>query len=278
MPSSDLYKKAKQLLYQEYEQAYEIVKGSPYHKMFADEKIKHSLQVSGAGNGILAHEPYFESKSSDFVEMARVAVLLHDIYRFREIVGMYQNKSGIDHSIKGAEFLADTKDFNNILITMPVKHHGHMIEALYEDQVFQNLDEQTKDAVKHIAFAVRDADKIANWCLLCHEWDNMREVWLPFADDYSVKQGQISSNLWNGFMQMTLLPGRFKTTNADMALSVICWLFDINYTYSIKYCKDLKLFDKWLILLQNLHVDSTQISTIYDVMKQYVDQKFNIKI
>ena len=38
------------ILYQEYENCVNNVKSSPFHKLMADEKIKHSMQVIGAGN------------------------------------------------------------------------------------------------------------------------------------------------------------------------------------------------------------------------------------
>ncbi|MBR2299785.1 MAG: hypothetical protein IJ870_04340 [Alphaproteobacteria bacterium] len=86
-----LYEKAINLLYREFEENFKVVSGSDYHEAYMREKIRHSMQVGGAGNGILAHEPYFQGKEEWFVETARVAILLHDIYRFRGFaVGLKQ--------------------------------------------------------------------------------------------------------------------------------------------------------------------------------------------
>ena len=278
MKNYPLWQKAKELLQAQYYEAYQIVKDSSYHKAFVGEKIKHSLQVSGAGNGILAHEPYFQDKPEEFIDIARTAIVLHDIYRFKEVVGWFKNNEKIDHGIKGAEFLQKIKDFNDIRITLPIKHHGHMIEELYNDPTFQNLDEKTKQEIKHIAFAVRDADKIANWQLLAKDWDNMREVWLPEPNAFSDSQGKINQDLWQFFLRCEVSPNNLRSTNADAAISIMCWLFDINYDYSIFYCQKLKLFDAWRTILEKLKVDNTQIDIAFEVMRRFTAQKFKVQI
>ncbi len=273
-----LYEKALKLLYKEYEDVFEIVKSSSYHRAFAHEKIKHSMQVLGAGNGILKHEKYFQNKPSDFVETARVAILLHDVYRFKEILGWFENNTKIDHGEKGAEFLSQTDDFSNVLITMPIKHHGHMIEKMYEDEVYQKLDDKTKDEVKHIAFAVRDADKIANWNLLKNEWEKMKEVWLPYPNDHSQAQAEINQELFGWLMRSEVAPNNLRRSNADVAVSIICWLFDINYGYSIDYCKKLHLFENWCVILSKFGVETQKIDEIFCVMKDYVFKTFGVVI
>ena len=97
-----------------------------------------------------------------------------------------------------------------------------MIEALYDDAVYQNLDEKTKDEVKHIIFAVRDADKIANWNLLKNEWEKFESIWLANPDDFSLAQAKISRWLWKYFIRQEVSPNRFRKTNADTMISVIC--------------------------------------------------------
>ena len=59
-----------------YVRNFEIVKNSHYHKSFANEKIRHSLQVAGVGNGILRNEEYFKDKSYEFIEISKTAILL----------------------------------------------------------------------------------------------------------------------------------------------------------------------------------------------------------
>lgn len=50
---------ARKILLDEYYGNREIVAVSPHYAAYADEKYRHSLQVLGAGNFIIRHEPWF---------------------------------------------------------------------------------------------------------------------------------------------------------------------------------------------------------------------------
>lgn len=276
-----LYQKAKELLYEEYHKNFEIVKESPYHRRYVDEKIRHSLQVSGAGNGILKHESYFQNRSEEFIDIAKTAILLHDIFRFNEVRILFETGNRIDHGAMGAEFLKQFPEFNNVLITLPIKHHGHMIEALYEDEEYQSItDDKLKQDVLHIAFAVRDADKIANWQIVTHEFDFVKKVWLPFPEDNSEEQGMLPPESWAYFSKQEVVPhGVVKTqTNAGEILSMLCWLFDMNYRYSVYYCNRLNLFAGFFRLLEQIKVIPEEINNIRAVVKTFCKQKFDIEI
>lgn len=278
MAKYPLYEKAKKLLVAEYHQNFEAVRGSLFHETYMNEKIRHSFQVSGAGNGILAHEPYFAAKSNQFIDVARTAVLLHDIYRFREVRLLFETGQKIRHDILGAEFLEKTADFNDLLIWLPIKYHGQMIERFYEDATYLSQDEKTQDELKHIAFAVRDADKIANWYLLAHAWEPIKSVWLKHPDDFSAAQTKINDVLWAYFARAEVAPNNLRDTNAEVLISVLCWLFDMNYTYSICFCKYHDLFGGLCDILRKMGVDEAKIAQVYHVMKNYVADKFNIII
>ena len=276
-----LYEKAKELLYSEYQKNFEIVKDSPYHKRYVDEKIRHSLQVSGAGNGILKHETYFQNRAPEFVDIAKTSILLHDIFRFSEVRILYETGNKVDHGVLGADFLKKLPDFNSVLITLPIKHHGHMIECMYEDAEYQNIkDEQLKEDIKHIAFAVRDADKIANWQIIVNEFDFVKTVWLPHPEDSSETQSTIPPEAWEYFTRQEVIPHSIiKThTNAGEMISTLCWLFDINYRYSVFYCNKLNLFAKFLHLFERINLKAEKVSDIQKIVYDYCKKKFDMDI
>ena len=128
---------AKYLLKKTYLPAQEKLSTSRNWQMFAEEKYIHSLQVLGAGNYILQHEDFFLNKSPEFIDLAKTVLILHDIARFEEIVLRSQNIYNYDHGVEGAKMLERIPIFNNILITLPIKHHGHMIEDFYNDDAFK---------------------------------------------------------------------------------------------------------------------------------------------
>lgn len=273
----NMYQKARNLLQNEYERNFEIVKDSLYHKSFVNEKIRHSLQVAGAGNGILRNEPYFQNKSAEFNEVARTAILLHDIFRFNEIRILYQENKKVDHGVEGAKLLSLMSDFNNPLIVLPVKHHGHMIEDFYEDKAYASIEnEELREQIKHIIFAVRDADKIANWQILTNEFENMRIVWLPHPEDTSCKQEIISDEVWNSFINREVVPNAYIKTNADCLLSVLAWIFDINYKYSVTYCMRLKHLEGFKKVAKSLKIEQSRANMVFDVVEKYIKERFSL--
>lgn len=270
-----LYQKAKELLFEEYNTNYKIVQSSTYHRGYMDEKIKHSLQVAGAGNGILRNEAYFQNRTPEFVEIARTAILLHDVFRFREIKILYETGQKLDHGIKGAEILKSMPDFNNILITLPIKHHGHMIEELYADEEYKAItDKQIKEDVKHIAFAVRDADKIANWQFLMTDFENIKPFWLKNTERSSNGQLNFTPQVWDCFSKQEVINNKLVKTNADMMLSTLCWLFDINYEASIKYSLKLNLFVKFYNCMLDLGINPQEVIAIKAITEDYLQKHF----
>ena len=275
-----LYESAGNLLKTEYETNKTAkILSSKFYTAYLEEKWRHSWQVAGAGNLILKNEPYFQGRDSAFLEKAKTAVLLHDVYRFREVRLRSEENKQIDHGMCGAALLKEMPEFNDILITLPIKHHGHMIEELYADAEYQALPEgQLKDDVRHIAFLVRDADKIANWQILTNEFEQMRLVWLPFPDDFSKKQSEISLHLWEDFKQWTVSKGVYRQSNAAMLMSTFCWLFDMNYRPSVVFCKNLNLFEKFYGIFNKFHIDPLKMAQIRQIVSEYVEKRFQLKI
>lgn len=274
-----LYQQAKDFLREQYVQNREIVKSSDFHRAYVDEKIRHSLQVSGAGNGILRHVAYFQNRSAEFMDICRSAIVLHDIFRFTEVKRWFLTGEKSDHGVEGAALLEQTPPFQDKRITLSIKHHGHMIEEFYKDPAFQNLaDPALQKDIEHIHFAVRDADKIANWQILSNEFETVRLVWLPHAQDTSAAQGQITPEAWQSFIDGQLVPHQFKNTDADILLSVLSWLFDINYTYSIIYSRRLNLFNKFFKLFEMIGVEQEKCEQIKNTVRTYVANRFKMDI
>lgn len=268
-----LYDQAKDLLLKEFQKALEHVKEDPYYRAYAEEKYTHSLQVSGVGNGIIKNEPFFQKQTPEFLSICRVAILLHDICRFHEIVGLFKTGKKTDHGVAGSEFLKKTDLFDNILITLPIKHHGHVIEDLYDDSEYKNLDKNTQNMVKYICFAVRDADKIANWYPLCISGKRF-DFW--FSNKNKPGEKKITDIVWNRFCQKKVIIKKDMITSADNAIETFGWLFDINYSYSIKYCRRLKLFEKMPNVLGKLKIDESYIAFFSKTIQDYLQQKFPI--
>ena len=161
--------KAKKIIEKEYKEKLSLATG--VGKQLIEEKIRHTYQVLGGANLILKNEPIFQNLSSSEIDLLKACVFLHDLGRFQEgVVG------GIDHGIYGAKLLENIEEFSQPKVRLSVKHHGHLIEDLYEDEEYMNLSLDEQAEVRKFIFLVRDADKIANFNLVANEFSEMEEL------------------------------------------------------------------------------------------------------
>lgn len=245
-----MIQKAMELLYLQYYQCMEVVHSDKFYSSYAEEKIRHSLQVAGAGNYLLRHIDRFKNKSPEYIEMVRTAVLLHDVCRFTEISKLFKGIKQYDHGVAAYEFLERTPLFDDIRIRLPIKHHGHLIQDLYDDDEYQNLPDDLREEVKKIAFVVRDADKIANFKMITHEPDFL-PLFMDINRQLTPEDLAISDHVkQNAFVENTIQKP-FYTVGDRIAL-LLSWFMDINYRASLDYCDKLgvttllfKMFDKY---------------------------------
>lgn len=233
---------AKKILNREYQEKYALAH-TDLQINFMNEKIKHSYQVLGAGNYILRHEPYFQNCSKEEISYYQGIVLLHDVCRFYEILEKEKGNS-IDHGIAGAEFLAKNTIFNKNDATLSIKHHGHLIERLYEDKEYLQLSLTEQEHIKKIAFLVRDADKIANFHLLATNFEEMHDLFFVaknFSDPHSKTVTPIART---DFMAHLSVNKSDIHNFADHALMMLSWIYDINYPSSFMFMEKLHTLEK----------------------------------
>ncbi len=232
-----MLKLATELLYLQYNQCMEVVKDDSFYSYYAEEKIRHSMQVAGAGNYLLRHIEWFKDKSEEYLEMVRTAILLHDVCRFSEIAALYHGIKQYDHGIAAYELLQNTPLFEDIRICLPIKHHGHLIEDFYADAEYQNLPDDVKKEVEQICFVVRDADKIANFNMLAHE-PYFLPLFMDIKREITEEDLQISEHILQSAEKGSTVPKPFYTLG-DRVASLLSWFVDINYRAALDYCDKL---------------------------------------
>ncbi len=227
--------KAKKLLDNEYKSKFELASGRG--AQLIKEKIRHSYQVLGAGNLILKNEDKYVKLSEEEKDLLKATLLLHDIGRFKEAV-----VEKLDHGVYGAELLKNTAEFNKKEVWLAIKHHGHLIEDLYEDEEYLCLDDDEKEEVKKYIFLIRDADKIANFYLLMNEFHEMSKLFL-YPERYK-NTGAASDLVHNRFMKHCSINKNDVTNMADQSLMFFACVFDLNYRASFEFLDRLKIIDK----------------------------------
>ncbi len=263
----------KNLLQEEYQKCLEITKHNKSFTSLTKEKIQHSYQVLEAGNYILKEENVFKNWSSQRIKEARTALLLHDIGRFAEIISKIQfPEQDTDHGILGYNILANIPEYYNPRIIIPIKHHGHMIEELYNDPEYYTLeDPQLKYEIEKISFLVRDADKIANFKLLS---ESGQDIWKLFRiQKGQKKQSSISEIVYQTFLKHKVIHLSDAHTNSDFILLLICWIFDLNYQSSFAYMQSNQCFEFLVEELRNSNSDSSAQQQIEEVIRNYLHQK-----
>ncbi len=268
-----MLEKEKDLLQEEYLKCLEIAKHDKYMTSLTKEKITHSYQVLEVGNFLLKEENVFKNWSSQRIKEARTALLLHDIGRFAEITSKIQfPEQSTDHGILGYNILANIPEYYNPRIIIPIKHHGHMIEDLYNDPEFYTIeDPQLKYEIEKITFLVRDADKIANFKLLS---ESGQDIWKLFRLQKGLKeQTPISEIVYQTFLKQEVIRIADAKTNSDFILLLICWIFDLNYHSSFAYMQNNQCFEFLVEELRNSNSDSSTQHRIEQIIQDYLHQK-----
>lgn len=270
-----MLKKEKIILQNEYNRSQAIVKDSDYHNLFVNEKLVHSLQVFDAGNYLIRNENIFKNWSIKLIRLARVAVLFHDIGRFQEVINLYHTPDQPnDHSLMGCDFLLAYPEYRDLRILLPVKHHGHLIEELYQDPDFYTIeDRQFKYEIEKIAFLVRDADKIANFKLLAHSNHDIRRLF-HIELNAKLERTPLSPKVLPCVFEHKVVNRADIETVSDTILSLICWIFDLNYQSSFTFMQKTKCFDFLLHALRKSNSDSLIQQKIETEVNQYLNNKY----
>lgn len=272
-----MLKNEKELIRREYDLACAKVDNSKYHVCWLEEKIKHSYQVLGAGNYIIKHEPAFQNRPPQFIEIAKKAVLLHDIGRFEEVYQNYRHPSQkCDHGIMGCEMLKMMPEYDTPLITLPVKHHGHLTERFYEDAEYKGIsDPILKQNIETVLFLVMDADKIANFQMMKQESEKFRYLFLSSRTQEQIAM-PLGDNILEDFYNGKLVKNSDVNSLADYFVSLICWIYDLNYKISFDFCTRHGLITNLLHLLSEYNKDRDKQQKIEKTVEEFITRKYQL--
>ena len=271
-----MLEQAKKLLKEEYKKCLSVVNSNAYYVNYANEKWQHSWQVLGAGNYVMKHEPWFNEQNAELIEKARTALLLHDVARFEEITQSFLYKNKIDHGERGCQKLREMPEYDDLLVAFPIKHHGHLKESFYKDPEFLSInDEKLRDEAEHIFWLVRDADKIANFNIICCEQEKYLSLFLPSSDKMKNMKLVATPGIVDDFCQCVTVRHNIRETAADYCLAFISWFFDIKYKTSVIFCKKLGLVDKMFDILRRYSSDEKLNSMLRKKIEDYLGKNFS---
>jgi len=269
---------AKQILNHHYHQCLEEIAKSKIAIDSANQKWEHSLQVIGAGNYLLRNQKEYIEEKEEFINICRYSIALHDLGRFKEISlanGFAKELSKHDHGIYSWEMLKDIYNITDQRILLSVKHHGHMIEELHNDEEFIKIkDEKLKQEILKVAAIVRDADKIANYHLFFKDAKIIYDINI----DNFPESDKFSEVIWQQFINNEVCSYKHRKSYPDFLLCVLCWIFDIELEASFKFITKLNLSDSFINLLSEYIKDENTMIVIKNKVDTYISSKLDKNI
>ena len=228
-----------------------------------DEHIKakqqHSLRVMEISKKIAEGLRL----SREEIELATIIGLLHDIARFEQytIYGTFKDIESIDHGDFGAQILEkdirnyiETKEYDEIIIKAVKNHNKFEIE--------EGLTE------KKLLFAkiIRDADKID---IL---YQSVVRFWA--GTEQEVENSLISEDVIEAVKNLSQVKRRKGQTPLDNIISVIAFIFDLNFKSSFQILKEEDYINKTLNRY-NFKNENTkqQIEKIREVANRYIGSR-----
>ena len=186
------------------------------------------------------------------LEIVRVASLFHDIARFEQITqyNTFDDNKSFDHGDRGYEILKENNYKNNIVLNA-VKYHNKYRIPSYLDK-------------KSIPFCkiVRDSDKID---ILEHQGNNCT------SENCTIPVEILD------FFRKNKSIGRQKNKKVEgnliSLLTMIAFIFDINYLESFKMIKELDLINKKCDVIKEKNIKG--IEEIRKICNEYLESRLN---
>ena len=268
----DISQEQKQL-YAAFDDCLQKVKGKPFFEAFAKEKIKHSLQVVGAGNLLLKNEKSFQGKNEEFFRLGKLVCLFHDIGRFKEIYLLSKNPSQhYNHGHFSYDMLKDL-GYSDLRLLLPVKRHGELADALDNDAEFQKMPEgKEKQETRELYGLVKDADKIANLYLIMRNERVFKDIFFAHLQEED-KYAPISDAVWQHLQNKELVVHGEARSFSDRLIQILCFVFEIYYQPSYDFIIRHKLFDNLYAYLQEYCPNKVQAQFVQSYIDTYLQSK-----
>lgn len=260
-------------LYSAFYNCMDKVKGKAFFENFANEKIKHSMQVVGAGNYLLKNEAYFHNQSEEVLKLGKLVCLFHDIGRFKEIYLLSQDSNKrYNHGHFSYEILKNL-GYSDLRLLLPVKRHGELADALDKDEEYQHMpDGVAKGETQKLYELVKDADKIANLYLIKYDNRIFKDLFFENLTDKD-KYAPISEKVMQAVKEHTLVKSGDDKSFSDRVIQILCFVFEIYYHSSYEFTLRHKLFDNLCEYLLEYSPDKAQAQYVCNHIQNYLQSK-----
>jgi hypothetical protein len=179
--------------------------------------------------------------------ISETIALLHDIGRFEQFLKyrMYSDAKSVDHCQLGLEVLEKNQVLKEIelreksIIQKAIEYHGRK-------ELPSDMDEQCLFFSK----LIRDADKldVFNVVMIYYKQYKDNPVSFKVALELPDEPGYSEYVLNELFNERCVDYRKLRTLN-DMKLSLLCWVYDVNFTPTLKRIKERGYLEKLIGIL-----------------------------
>lgn len=226
-------------------------------------KITHIYRTAEKSKELAIHL----GLSEEDIKLAELIGLLHDIGRFEQVknYNTFVDRDSINHAEYGVKVLfednliknfIDDRQYDEIIYKAVINHNRNNIE--------EGLNERELMHCK----IIRDADKLDIFNALLIEKD---EAIYSF-DKYPKEH--ISKEIKNEFIQNHKIDYSHIKTSADIIVSHIAFVFDINYLYTLIKIKENNYINKLITRYNAREKDTIEdINELKQIAQKYIQEK-----
>ena len=229
-------------------------------------KVTHTNRVDNISE-ILAKSVFQnDNKSSEYVALAKVIGVLHDIGRWDQMKthkGFSDNLHKTDHGEIGAKILIQ----NNILKGVESEYQRIILLSVREHNKknIENYDEFTQIFLN----IIRDADRIDNLYIEVENYnnnnnDNSLKNILPYSDEH-----KLSLPIFNNAMSGTLADVKDLKTKIDFKFFKMIWCFDMKFVKSMEIIRKNKYIEA---IYSDISSPDEMMHTAYEKIIQHLNQ------
>lgn len=209
--------------------------------------------------------------SEEDKNLAKLIALLHDIGRFdqaKEFGSFREDRKNVDHASLGIkilfednmirEFIEDDQ-YDNVIKIAIANHSKYCLdeENLSEKELLHS--KLIRDADKLDSFRVKSVDDIYTMANITKE---------------ELENSLISDNIYKDFMSEKTILSKDRKTGIDIWISYIAFIFDFNFSCSLKYIKEHDYINKLINRFHYQVLDTkNKMEEIRNFSLYYIDIK-----
>lgn len=215
----------------------EYVKSYDMSNSMIKSKYEHTFRVCNQSKAISESINLDEENTN----LAYLIALLHDIGRFEQakVYNTFNDSKSVDHADYGCKILFEDGLIRNFI------EDDRYDEIIYEAILFHNkysICPAEEDELKILhSKIIRDADKID----IMHNACNLNGI--KINED----ENGISEKVTEDFELLVPVSHSHKSKVNDSVLTMIAFVFDLNFLYSYRYFRDNEFINKMYNKLKN---------------------------